>query len=211
MNSTKYNRHVSRACVDCHRRRDRFHPHNRSRRPRCPAAPPRCRRPIRIGASVVNSRGRASVAFCRRPRLSSMASACWLSNSTRRVGNALAGTLILPFGLALAKGATLQVDDKAVGQPQTFCTCLPGGCIVPLGGAAQGFSPWQTVYWWFRRLMRRFLFHTIHDLAVMIDRELQGREASPTAGNPITYLQMPEFQRRPVITKLLSSFSATLM
>ena len=41
------------------------------------------------------------------------------------------------------------------------------------------FPPWQTVYWWFRRLMRRFLFHTIHDLVVMIDRELQGREASP--------------------------------
>lgn len=44
------------------------------------------------------------------------------------------------------------------------------------------FPPWQTVYWWFRRLMRRFLFHTIHDLVVMIDRELQGRETSPTAG-----------------------------
>ena len=24
------------------------------------------------------------------------------------------------------------------------------------------FGPWQTVYWWFRRLMRRFLFQTIH-------------------------------------------------
>jgi hypothetical protein len=28
------------------------------------------------------------------------------------------------------------------------------------------FGPWQTVYWWFRRLMRRFLFQTIHDLAL---------------------------------------------
>ena len=42
--------------------------------------------------------------------------------------------------------------------------------------------PWQTVYWWFRRLMRRFLFNTIHDLAVMIDRERAGRRASPSAG-----------------------------
>jgi transposase len=44
------------------------------------------------------------------------------------------------------------------------------------------FPPWQTVYWWFRRLLRRFLFQTIHDLELMIDRERAGREASPTGG-----------------------------
>ena len=44
------------------------------------------------------------------------------------------------------------------------------------------FPPWQTVYWWFRRFMRRFLFETIHDMAVMIDRERVGREASPSGG-----------------------------
>ncbi len=44
------------------------------------------------------------------------------------------------------------------------------------------FGPWQTVYWWFRRLMRRFLFQTIHDLALMCDRERAGREVSPSAG-----------------------------
>jgi len=44
------------------------------------------------------------------------------------------------------------------------------------------FPPWQTVYWWFRRFMRRFLFETIHDVALMIDRERSGREASPSAG-----------------------------
>ena len=44
------------------------------------------------------------------------------------------------------------------------------------------FGPWQTVYWWFRRFVRRLLFQTIHDVAVMIDRELSGREASPKAG-----------------------------
>ena len=44
------------------------------------------------------------------------------------------------------------------------------------------FPPWQTVYWWFRRFVRRFLFETIHDMAVMIDRERVGREASPSAG-----------------------------
>ena len=44
------------------------------------------------------------------------------------------------------------------------------------------FGPWETVYWWFRRLARRLLFRTIHDIALMLDREQSGREASPTAG-----------------------------
>jgi putative transposase len=35
------------------------------------------------------------------------------------------------------------------------------------------FPPWQTVYWWFRRFVRRFMF---------LDRERAGREASPTGG-----------------------------
>jgi putative transposase len=44
------------------------------------------------------------------------------------------------------------------------------------------FPPWQTVYWWFRRFVRQLLFRTIHDVALMIDRERVGREASPSAG-----------------------------
>src|SRR6266478_1190635 len=44
------------------------------------------------------------------------------------------------------------------------------------------FGPWQTVYGWFRELTRRFLFQTIHDLALMLDRERAGRAASPSAG-----------------------------
>jgi putative transposase len=44
------------------------------------------------------------------------------------------------------------------------------------------FPPWQTVYWWFRRFVRLMLFRTIHNIAIMIDRERAGREASPTAG-----------------------------
>jgi putative transposase len=44
------------------------------------------------------------------------------------------------------------------------------------------FPPWQTVYWWFRRFVRLLLFRTIHDLAMMVDRERSGREASPSAG-----------------------------
>lgn len=44
------------------------------------------------------------------------------------------------------------------------------------------FPPWQTVYWWFRRFLRQLLFRTIHDIALMADRERVGRQASPTAG-----------------------------
>jgi len=44
------------------------------------------------------------------------------------------------------------------------------------------FGPWQTVYWWFRRLMRRFRFQTIHELCLMCEQERAGREASPSGG-----------------------------
>lgn len=44
------------------------------------------------------------------------------------------------------------------------------------------FPPWQTVYWWFRRFVRLLLFQTIHDVALMLDRERVGREASPMGG-----------------------------
>lgn len=43
------------------------------------------------------------------------------------------------------------------------------------------FPPWQTVYWWFRRFVRLFLFRTIHDVALMIDRERAGRSEPSTA------------------------------
>jgi putative transposase len=46
------------------------------------------------------------------------------------------------------------------------------------------FGPWQTVSWWFRRFAQRLLFQTIHDLALMLDRERQGRVASQSGGVP---------------------------
>jgi invasion protein IalB len=42
------------------------------------------------------------------------------------------GTMVLPFGLALAKGAILQIDDGAASAPFPIRTCLPAGCIAPL-------------------------------------------------------------------------------
>ena len=63
------------------------------------------------------------------------------------------------------------------------CDPLHGAQRRWLADAADtSFGPWQTVYWWFRRFVRRLLFRTIHDVALMIDRERAGREASPCGG-----------------------------
>jgi len=55
-----------------------------------------------------------------------------LSVELRPTDTGAAGTLILPFGLALARGVTIGVDDAAPGDPVPFGTCLPVGCIVRL-------------------------------------------------------------------------------
>jgi invasion protein IalB len=46
---------------------------------------------------------------------------------------AVEGTLILPFGLALDQGVSLQIDDGAVSPPSRFRTCLLAGCLVTIG------------------------------------------------------------------------------
>jgi hypothetical protein len=48
--------------------------------------------------------------------------------------------------------------------------------------ASEGLSSEAHGLWRFRRFVRRLMFQTIHDVAVMLDREQEGREASPTAG-----------------------------
>ena len=40
------------------------------------------------------------------------------------------------------------------------------------------FGHWRTVYGWFRELARRFLFQTVHDVELMLDREQAGRDAT---------------------------------
>lgn len=44
----------------------------------------------------------------------------------------VSGNLVMPFGLLLAAGVTLQIDDGQAREPLPFSTCLPAGCIVPL-------------------------------------------------------------------------------
>ncbi|WP_049975836.1 invasion associated locus B family protein [Azospirillum sp. B506] len=47
-------------------------------------------------------------------------------------GGTAKATLIMPFGLDLAKGVTLSYGDDATGPSRPITTCLPIGCIVPL-------------------------------------------------------------------------------
>jgi transposase len=46
------------------------------------------------------------------------------------------------------------------------------------------FGSWQAVYWWFRRFVRRLMFRTIHDVALMLDREAGGKPYGWRAGQP---------------------------
>ena len=46
--------------------------------------------------------------------------------------NAAAGAFVLPFGLNLAAGTILQIDELPADKPIGFTTCLPAGCIVPV-------------------------------------------------------------------------------
>src|SRR5271166_2430305 len=75
-------------------------------------------------------------------------------------------------------GRPIEVDLREVLNAIRYMARSGGGWrMLP-----NDFPPWQTVYWWFRRFVRRFMFQTIHDVALMIDRERVGREASPTGG-----------------------------
>jgi transposase len=76
------------------------------------------------------------------------------------------------------KGRKLAVDLREVLNAIRYMARSGGGWrMLP-----RDFPPWQTVYWWFRRFVRLLLFRTIHDVALMIDRERAGRAAQPTAG-----------------------------
>jgi invasion protein IalB len=43
------------------------------------------------------------------------------------------GTMVLPFGLAVDKPVTAQIDDAGASQVLHFRTCVPIGCLVPIG------------------------------------------------------------------------------
>ena len=51
---------------------------------------------------------------------------------TTKTGEDASGTLALPFGLALAKGIALEIDDKKLDGTLAFNTCQSVGCLVPV-------------------------------------------------------------------------------
>ncbi len=76
------------------------------------------------------------------------------------------------------RGRKPSVDLREVPNAIRYMTRTGGGWrMLP-----KDFPPWQTVYWWFRRFVRLMLFRTIHDIALMVDRERAGRKAGPSAG-----------------------------
>lgn len=66
-----------------------------------------------------------------------------LSVNPKEASGTHLGSLVLPFGLELAKGVTLQLDEQTVSQPLAFKTCVPTGCIVPLSWTAQQYAGLQ--------------------------------------------------------------------
>ncbi|PRD41310.1 invasion-like protein [Phyllobacterium phragmitis] len=54
------------------------------------------------------------------------------------------GTLVLPFGLALASGVTYQLDEGEAGAPQHFRTCLPAGCLIDIAFDARTVASLKT-------------------------------------------------------------------
>jgi invasion protein IalB len=54
------------------------------------------------------------------------------------------GALVLPFGLALDRGITLQVDETGAGPTLHFRTCLPAGCVVAVSFDAKAIAALRT-------------------------------------------------------------------
>ena len=49
----------------------------------------------------------------------------------RSSDGSFSAVLVLPFGLSLAAGVSLTIDDGETGNALGFTTCLPAGCLVP--------------------------------------------------------------------------------
>lgn len=75
------------------------------------------------------------------------------------------------------QGRMLSVYLREVLNAIRYMTRAGGGCRT----LPKDLPPWQTVYWC-RRFVRLMLFRTIHNIALMHDRERAGRETSPSAG-----------------------------
>lgn len=55
-----------------------------------------------------------------------------LAVELRPDNDGIKGTLVLPFGLSLDRGAAYQLDEGSDGGVQRFRTCLPVGCLIDI-------------------------------------------------------------------------------
>ncbi|MGC4026221.1 MAG: invasion associated locus B family protein [Mesorhizobium sp.] len=62
-----------------------------------------------------------------------------LAIELKPAGEMLQGTMILPFGLDLSKGAQLHLPGE-LGSHHSFKTCLPVGCLVDVSFASASIS-----------------------------------------------------------------------
>lgn len=72
-----------------------------------------------------------SVCVMRQDQSSTQTGQRVLTAELHNVGGKVEGVLLMPFGLDLAKGAALKIDDAA-GPNLVFSTCLPQGCLAPV-------------------------------------------------------------------------------
>lgn len=78
------------------------------------------------------SQKETSVCAIRQDQNSSQTGQRVLTAELRNIaGGKVEGVLLMPFGLDLAKGATLKIDEAA-GPNLVFSTCLPQGCLAPI-------------------------------------------------------------------------------
>ncbi|OYR20174.1 invasion associated locus B family protein [Brucella thiophenivorans] len=78
------------------------------------------------------SQKEATICAIRQDQNSSQTGQRVLTAELRNIaGGKIEGVLLMPFGLDLAKGAALKIDE-ATGPNLAFSTCLPQGCLAPV-------------------------------------------------------------------------------
>ncbi len=117
-------------------------------------------------------------------------------------------TVVSQPGALLRRAAGRSVESDGSATPSdaaSIAPLLPGACgagrprrtglreveeairhLVCTGGAwrmlPRDFSPWQAADWWFRRFVRLTPVATVHELAMMRDRQRAGRGGGAVGG-----------------------------
>lgn len=82
------------------------------------------------------SQKETSICVMRQDQSSTQTGQRVLTAELRNVEGKVEGVLLMPFGLDLARGAALKIDEVA-GPNLAFSTCLPQGCLAPVSFEAK--------------------------------------------------------------------------